>query len=236
MASNSMLELDFEWFEDEKRTKDLKKSSDVTKWRLHVDSLKENLASLRRIVSLDQWSQDVDWVTQLKLADLGKIYSDYFKEKETLELLTNAGNDLLKTKVGEEQRTRLSAISNRFEETMKTWESKIPALNWVASLTNVLPKSLVGYCKLQDKQTQVLQAQQTLKTQMDTLVERRERPAKLKILIEKYIELHENYKANSSQQQKHRTTISKLFSRRVDENETQMQIQLQKWLGYIDGL
>ena len=129
MNTQTQIDFDVSWFTDTKRSKDLRKSTDLVKWRIHAEALQKTILDLNVVVK--EFERGTKWLEERRLGELGKLYHEYRDLRARVTDLHQVGNEMLKAKAVDEQRRMQSTVYVLLDDALKKWTTTNTGLSWL---------------------------------------------------------------------------------------------------------
>ena len=237
MSTQTQIDFDVSWYTDTKRSKDLRKSTDLVKWRNHAEALQKTILDLNVVVK--QFEKGTKWLEEGKLSELGKLYHEYHDLRARLTELHQVGNEMLKSKAVDEQRRLQSAVYVLLDDASKKWTTTNTGLSWLGPVYTHLKQksSCVTHCKHEKKFNQLIVELKKTTSQIEDQIENGDRFAKIRTSTLGFLNTMEEAK-DVCRYQKSLLNESGAIQRQnlYEGNEVSWLSASQKWLNYLEAI
>ena len=237
--TNTQTQIDFDvsWYTDTKRSKDLRKSTDLVKWRIHAEALQKTILDLNVVVK--EFEKGTKWLEERRLGELGKLYHEYRDLRARVTDLHQVGNEMLKAKAVDEQRRMQSIVYVLLDDALKKWTTTNTGLSWLGPVYTHLKQksSCVTYCKQQDKFNQLIVELKKTTSQIEEQIENGDRSAKIRTSVHRFINTVEEVKAVCCYQKSFLSESGANQRQNLFEgDEVNWMAATQKWLHYLEAI
>ena len=205
MATPKVIE-DFSWYTDEKRVKDLKSSSESLKWKTHVESLKETVKEINKKLCDEASNKAFMQPVGKKSLAAGMLFEDFNRLETKMRNLHNTENEMLKPKVTNEHSKWHENCNQALKAILEQWINSNRNMEWVSRRLVRNLKEQEHYltlCRLEDKLRLGFEKERQLSEEIEEMIRRKECPAKVGTLVERYNQLLDEMDKIDDQKSKH---------------------------------
>ena len=165
----------------------LKNDEDEELWRLTVLEVEETQVKISELTKELRDCKDEKWLENYKSNELAAIYVQYKSVLNIYENLQSKCLEMLKSKYYDQHRKDRAKLDASFKTTLLLWQKWHPDLTLIIDRSEQLrsTSTVIRYFKLLDQLSQLRMTLTKSMSQINSMIAQRERPAKIRPLIQK---------------------------------------------------
>ena len=198
--------VDFSWYTEKKRVKNMKNSSDSLKWKTHVETLKETVKEINKELCAEASKKAFMQPVGKKNIAAGMLFEDFDRVETKMRNLHNSEKEMLKPKITNDHFKWHGNCNQPLKVILKQWANSNHNMEWVSSrLARNLKEQghCLTLCHLEDKPSLGFERERQLIEYIQERIRRKESPAKFASLGERYNQLLDEMDKLDGQKSRH---------------------------------
>ena len=196
---------DFSWYTDKKRIKNLKTSSDSLKCKTRAESLNETVKNMNKKLCAEASNRAFMQPVGKNLAP-GMLFEDFYRLETKMRNLQITEKEMLKSKVKNEHSKRRENCNRALKAILEQWinSNHNKECVWRRLVRNLKEGWFCHtLCWLEDKLSLGFEKEGQRSEEIEEVIRRKERPANLATLVERYNQLLDEMDKIDDQKSKH---------------------------------